>query len=51
MLVIESKVDFQGNPVAITSKWTLSEDGKTLTVNTHFASTLGEGDAKIVYEK
>lgn len=50
-LVIDSKMDFQGNEVAITNKWTLSEDGKTLTMNMHFASSMGEGDAKIVYEK
>ena len=50
-LVIESKADFQGNPVTITNKWTLSEGGKILTVNTHFASSMGEGDARIVYEK
>ena len=51
VLVIESKADFQGNPVAITNKWTLSEDGKVLTVNTHFSSSMGEGDARIAYEK
>jgi hypothetical protein len=50
-LVIETKADFQGNAVAITSKWTLSEDGKTLTVNTHFSSSMGEGDSKTVLEK
>jgi hypothetical protein len=51
VLVIESKADFQGTPVTITNRWTQSEDGKTLTVNTHFASSMGEGDAKVVYEK
>lgn len=50
-LVIDSKLDFQGTAVTITSKWTLSEDGKTLTANVHFASPMGEGDAKMVYEK
>lgn len=50
-LVIDSKLDFQGTEVAITNRWTLSEDGKTLTMNMHFASGMGEGDAKIVYEK
>jgi len=50
-LVIESKADFQGNAVAITNKWTLSEDGKILTVNSHFSSSMGEGDTKTVYEK
>ena len=50
-LVIESKADFGGNPVTITNKWTLSEDGKTLTINGHFSSTQGEGDSKTVLEK
>lgn len=50
-LIIGSRMDFQGNEVAITDKWTLSEDGKTLTMNMHIASTMGEGDARIVYEK
>jgi hypothetical protein len=50
-LVIESKMDFQGNEITITNKWTLSEDGKTLTENMHFASGMGEGDARSVYEK
>lgn len=50
-LVIDSTLDFQGNPVTITNRWTLADDGKTLTVNMHFASQMGEGDAKIIYEK
>jgi hypothetical protein len=50
-LVFETKADFQGNAVTITSKWTLSEDGKILTVNTHFSSSMGEGDSKTVLEK
>ena len=50
-LIIDSKVDFQGNAVAITNRWTLSDDGKTLTMNVHFASGMGDGDARIVYEK
>ncbi len=50
-LVIESKSEFQGNPFTITSRWTLSEDGKVLTVSNHFSSSMGEGDSKIVYDK
>ena len=50
-LLIDSRMDFQGNAVTITSKWTLSDDGKSLTVNTHFASPMGEGDTTMVYEK
>jgi hypothetical protein len=50
-LVIESKAEFGGNPVTITDKWTLSDDGKTLTINRHFASSQGEGDVKQIFEK
>ncbi len=50
-LVIETKAEFGGNPVTITDKWSLSEDGKTLTINRHFASSQGEGDAKQIFEK
>ena len=50
-LTVTSKMDFQGNPVTISDKWTLSEDGKTLTINRHFSSSMGEGDAKTVLEK
>jgi hypothetical protein len=32
-------------------KWTLSPDGKALTINRHFASSMGELDQKIVLEK
>jgi hypothetical protein len=50
-LIIDSSLDFQGNPVTITNRWTLADDGKSLTVNMHFATPMGEGDAKMVYEK
>jgi hypothetical protein len=50
-LVIESKMDVQGNAVGVTEKWSLSEDGKTLTVNRHFVGPQGEADAKTVMEK
>jgi hypothetical protein len=32
-------------------KWTLSADGKTLTIESHFSSSMGEGDQKQVLEK
>ncbi len=50
-LIVDSKLDFQGNAVTIANRWTLSEDGKSLTINTHFATPMGDGDAKMVYEK
>lgn len=50
-LVIVTKMDFQGNEVTMTNKYSLSEDGKTLTVLGHFSSSQGEGDNKIVMDK
>ena len=50
-LVIDAKLDFQGNPVTLTDTWTLSPDGKTLTVKRHFSSQMGEGESTIVMEK
>jgi hypothetical protein len=51
VLVIDSKMDIQGNAITLGSKWTLSADGKSLTVNMHFASPMGDGDVKMIYEK
>ena len=51
VLEISTKANFQGNDVSIVDKWSLSEDGKTLTVKRHMASSMGEADATIVMEK
>ena len=51
VLVIDSKMDMQGNAITITNRWTLAADGKSLTVAMHFASPMGEGDVKMLYEK
>jgi hypothetical protein len=32
-------------------KWTLSDDGKTLTIVRIFKSSMGEGEQKLVLEK
>jgi hypothetical protein len=50
-LVIETRMDFQGTEVVITNRWALSDDGKTLTVNIHFSTPMGEGDARMVFDK
>lgn len=50
-LVVVTKMDMQGNEVTMTNKYTLSEDGKTLTIQGHFSSAQGEGDSKIVMDK
>jgi hypothetical protein len=51
VLVIDSKMDIQGNAITISNRWALSADGKSLTVAMHFASPMGEGDVKMVYDK
>ena len=50
-LVINTKLKFQDNDVAIKSVWLLSDDGKTLTQNAHITSPLGELDQTMVFEK
>ncbi len=50
-LVIETKGAFGGNEVTMKSRWTLSEDGKTLTVAQKWSSSMGEMDMKMVLEK
>jgi len=50
-LVVNTKLKFQDNDVAIKSVWLLSDDGKTLTQNAHITSPLGELDQKMVFEK
>ena len=50
-LVMNRKLKFQENDIAIKEVWSLSEDGKTLTNNAHLASAMGETDQKYVYEK
>jgi hypothetical protein len=50
-LVIESRMDVEGNAVTVTEKWVLSQDGKTLTVHRHLKGPEGETDVKTVLEK
>jgi hypothetical protein len=50
-IVIDSKGSFNGNDVTLKDRWTLSEDGKTLNVQRHVTSPMGEADQKIVFEK
>ena len=50
-LTLETKGKFGDNDFTMKDKWTLSADGKALTINRHFASSMGELDQKIVLEK
>jgi hypothetical protein len=50
-LLVESRGRFQDQDVRIQERWTLSSDGKTLTVQRHLASERGETDQTIVLER
>lgn len=50
-LAIESKAQFNGSDVTFTDRWSLSADGKTLTISRHVNSPMGETNQKIVLEK
>jgi hypothetical protein len=50
-LVIESMRQSQGATLTQRDVWSLSPDGKTLTVNTHLKLPNGEFDVKQVFEK
>jgi hypothetical protein len=50
-LVVETDANMQGQPVNLVSKYTRAPDGKTLTVDGHFSSAMGEGTTKLVFTK
>ena len=50
-LVVNSKLNFQGNDVTVKSVWSLSADGNTMTQNQHLSAAMGEADQTMVFEK
>src|SRR5271155_1989928 len=46
-----SKLKFQDMDVDLKDVWTLSADGKILTQDRHFSSSMGEADQKMIFEK
>lgn len=50
-LLIENKLTFQGNEIQQQDTWTLSEDGKTLQINSHLASPQGALDFRLSLNK
>jgi len=50
-LVIETSRDYQQTKLTQREEWTLSADGKTLTIATHVKLPNGEFDVKQVFEK
>ena len=51
VLLVDSKGSTDNGDVTSKEKWTLSEDGKTLTVVSDWSSAQGEVTHKVVYEK
>ena len=51
VLVIKTNTQYQGSPITIESKYTLSKDGKTLTIAAHIVGSFGEVDTTAVYDK
>ena len=50
-LTFDTKGKFGDTDFTMKDKWTLSPDGKVLTMERHFSSSFGEGDQKLVLEK
>lgn len=50
-LVLDAKTDFQGSEVTIKDTYRLGEDGKTLYVTSHAGTSMGDFDAKMVFDK
>jgi len=50
-LVVSAKTSFQGSDVTIKDTYTLSEDGKTLTVASHAETSMGNFDSTAVFDK
>jgi hypothetical protein len=50
-LLFDIKGKFGDDEFTMKDKWTLSEDGKVLTINRHFSSSFGEGDQKLIFDK
>ena len=50
-LVVENKLTFDGNDIAVKTHWDLSADGKLLATSAHIESPMGEIDQKLVFDK
>ena len=50
-LVIETSREYQKSTLTQREEWTLSADGKTLTIDTHVKLPNGEFDVRQVFEK
>lgn len=51
VLVIESKMEFQGNEISISEKWSLSEDRKAIVIDRLINSPQGDLPMKMTLDK
>ncbi len=51
VLVADTKGSFDGNDFTAKDRWTLSDGGKTMTVDRHISTAMGEFDMKLVFAK
>lgn len=50
-LLVSTKVDYNGMAIESKDRWTLSDDGKTFTVESEIHTPQGDGQVKLVLEK
>ena len=51
VLRIDTKRPFQDGEILMQEKWTLSENGKTMTIATHIVAPMGETDITVALDK
>lgn len=50
-LAVDSTLKYQEQDIGLKTNWTLSADGKTLTMATHVTSPMGEADQTLILDK
>jgi hypothetical protein len=50
-LAADTKGSFDGNEFTAKDRWTISEGGKTMTIQRHIVTAMGEFDMKLVFDK
>ncbi|MFN7997873.1 MAG: hypothetical protein U0Q18_29910 [Bryobacteraceae bacterium] len=50
-LVVDTKGSVAGRGVTFKDRWSISADGKTLTLQRHLNTPLGEGDQTLVFDR
>ena len=50
-LQVHSVFKINDTEVTAVATWTLSSDGKTLNINVHFSSSMGDVEQKLIFEK